>query len=87
MKKLPTTAKDMIVSEEDLNVCFNKSDLKNCPFCNARANSYGKKNKGTLIIGYTVICSNTKCMASIHYNSLNQQEARNGAVERWNRRF
>lgn len=85
--KMPLTPEaDFTISDPDINVALGSGELNNCPFCGSWAIASGRVNRETGIVVYTVLCTGRDCAASVHANSRSEEEAREKAVARWNRR-
>lgn len=80
--KMPSMG--LTLSREDLNQALGSGELKACPFCSDWAFSAGFQNPRTKIWVYKVTC--TGCSVQIHYSSLDKNEARVRAIEKWNKR-
>lgn len=89
LKTLP--AEDIILTQEDINLCLGSQELKPCPFCGHYAMSTGEKTANGRAIRWKISCLGSEglvpnCMASVTATYPEQDKARRVAVERWNRR-
>jgi len=82
--KLPVI--DHVILDADLvTAAYHTGELKPCPFCGSdRALTFGER-KG-IGIQYRVSCIENDCMADVFSNAQTAEEARAGAVKKWNRR-
>lgn len=82
---------ETFVTDADLNNAgYITNELKPCPFCGCnKILTAGTKNENNGNIVYKAFCTNTDCMAAVHFclggkNKAN--ESREGVVKKWNRR-
>ena len=88
MKQKTILDDEFIISQEDINICRGSGELKDCPFCGRHAIICGQRNHDNGNVVYTVSCSGSwRCMASMWCCCATAKEARNGAIEQWNRRI
>lgn len=74
--------------KQDLFIAAHITDeIKPCPFCGEKTIlTGGFQNSVSLIIGYRIFCTNSRCTAMITAQGETAEEARNHAIERWNKR-
>lgn len=82
---------DIIMGQEDLNLCLGSQELKPCPFCGHHAMSSGERTPNGRAIMWSIRCMGSEglmpnCMASVTGTHPDQATARKMAVERWNKR-
>jgi hypothetical protein len=70
--------------EFEIGVVMKPGLLMRCPFCNRWAMIATSINDKTQIYRGLVVC--VGCHAEIGHNALSREEARDGAVTRWNAR-
>ncbi len=85
------TPDDIILTQEDLNLCLGSGELKPCPFCGDHAMSSGEVTANKRAIRWVIQCMGSEgltpnCFGSVSATYPDQAKARRVAVERWNRR-
>jgi len=82
---------ELIITQDDVNLCLGSTELLRCPFCGDRAMSAGRKTPNGKATCWTIQClgmdnSLPNCTASVWATNKDAAVARQQAVERWNRR-
>jgi len=82
---------DIILTEDDMNLCLGSNELLRCPFCGSHAMSHGEKTPNGMATCWKITCLSLdhgipNCTASVWETNRDQDKARSGAVRKWNRR-
>lgn len=86
------SASDIIITNDDINVCRGSGELLPCPFCGHKwPMSFGEKTANGKAICWKVQCTHSSglvpdCCASVWDTQKDQHMARENAVAKWNRR-
>lgn len=89
------SADEMILTQDDINLCLGSGELLPCPFCgHEHPISSGERTENGKAIRWKIQCvrSHSKiilmpdCFASVIGVDPDQEKARQAAVKRWNRR-
>lgn len=92
MKEIKSKS-DIIITNEDINICLGSNELLPCPFCGHKwPMSFGERTPNGKAICWKVQCTRTTgslvpdCCASVWDTQKDQNQARKNAVAKWNRR-
>lgn len=83
---------DMILTQDDLNLCLGSKELLACPFCGSKKIiSHGSMTTNGKAVRWEIACIRMEglrpvCAASVWGTDPDQATARKIAVEKWNRR-
>lgn len=83
--KDPNKLVSLAPDEKDLYIASHIC-LKPCPFCGSHPCAMGSFKESTGIYQYKVQCTNYHCWGGVFQNSKNRDEARDLAIEQWQRR-
>ena len=89
---LKLSAKEIIITQPDVNICLGSGELLNCPFCGSWAMSHGEKTPDGRATCWKITCTSLEkgcpnCTASVWETNTDPKKARAGAVSKWNRRL
>jgi len=83
-------ASEMILTQADINLCLGSQELLPCPFCGSSPMSSGEVTPNGKAIHWKIQCTGRDIMPScgggVWATDSDQDQARQEAIQRWNRR-